>query len=285
MRDHALLAALTRVAFLTLLLTACGGLNPRQELVYDADKACWQEGAATFEGPIGLDGSFRLIGREGEIHKRRNCIIRYLEQAEREGRVPPRPPSLKIALAKTPPPGALVVPQPPAWSKGDEWRFSIESPAGRQTYTRRVDREETLDGVAHYVIKSGTRETFYRKSDLASVQEIQNGVVVARSTPPRLYYVWPLAVGATWEQTYHFERPKDGKSFDTTYSGSVEGEETLTVPAGTFRTLRVVYRNKPDGTINWEQWYAPEARMWVRLREPLKDGVRIRELIAFAPAQ
>jgi hypothetical protein len=274
-----------RVALLALLLVACGGLTPRQEIVYDADKACWQEGAATFEGPIGLDGSFHLIGREGEVHKRRNCIMRYLEQAQREGRVPPLPPSLKISLAKTPSPGALVVSQPPAWSVGDEWLFSWEDPSGRGTYTWRVDREETLEGVAHYVLKSGTLESFYRKSDLASAQDTLNGVVVVRSTPPRLHYVWPLAAGATWEQTYRFERPKDAQAYDAIVAGAVEGEETLTVPAGTFKTLRVVYRSGPGAAINWEQWYAPDVRMWVRRREPLKEGVRTRELIAFAPAR
>ena len=34
--------------------------------------------------------------------------------------------------------------------------------------------------------QSGTREIFYRKSDLASYQDTVNSVIVARGTPPRL---------------------------------------------------------------------------------------------------
>ena len=181
---------------------------------------------------------------------------------------------------------ALVVPEPPVWTTGDRWHFQTISAAGRRTtYTVRVDREETLEGVAYYVVKAGTRETFYRKSDLALSHDRVLGELETRSTPPRLYFVWPLAVGATWEQTYHFERFANKYSYDASYACSVEGEETVTVPAGTFRTLKIVYRTKSKKSVTWEQWYAPEVRMWVRMREPaLEEGERVRELLEFTPA-
>ena len=59
----------------------------------------------------------------------------------------------------------------PAWAQGDEWSFAWEGPRGRGTFTWRVEREDAIDGVPHYVIKTGTREIFYRKDDLALSRE------------------------------------------------------------------------------------------------------------------
>ena len=55
----------------------------------------------------------------------------------------------------------------------------------------------------------------------------------------------------------------------------------MTVPAGTFKALKLVYRNKLTGAIRYEAWYAPEVRHVVMLRERLESGLRIRELTAF----
>jgi len=55
----------------------------------------------------------------------------------------------------------------------------------------------------------------------------------------------------------------------------------VTVPAGTLKTLKVVYRNKRTGAIRYEAWYSPELKQVVKLRENLETGTRIRDLIAF----
>jgi len=140
----------------------------------------------------------------------------------------------------------------PVWKPGYEWAYRYESPAGNGTFVWSVDREEPIDGVPQYVIKTGTREIFYRKSDFALTRETVDGAVVYRSTPPRLH--------------------------DTM---TVEAEETVTVPAGTFKTLKVVCRNKRTGTTRYEAWFSLELKQVVKLRENLETGTRIRELIAF----
>src|SRR5437867_8745455 len=61
---------------------------------------------------------------------------------------------------------AIRVPVP-VWKPGDTWTFCLESPTGKGMYVWSVDREERVEGVAHYVIKQGTREIFYRTADLA----------------------------------------------------------------------------------------------------------------------
>ena len=193
-----------------------------------------------------------------------------------------RPASLKVTRPTTL--SGLVVPEAPMWTKGDEWSFSWEGPAGRGTFTWKVDREEVLDGVEHYVVRSGTREFFYRKSDLAFSQETVQGTVVTRSTPSQVRYVWPLAVGAAWEQTFRRGKEPDRQVHPRVDAVAVEGEETVTVPAGTFRTLKIVYRAPATNAVYYEPWYAPDVGMFVRDREQRQDGLRARELRAFRRA-
>jgi len=169
----------------------------------------------------------------------------------------------------------------PMWETGYEWAYRYESPSGSGTYVWSVDREEMLDGIPHYVIKSGTREIFYRKTDLAASRETVDGALVVKSTPARLHYVWPMRVGQTWEQTVLVERPAVRQTSERPETATVDSEETITVPAGTFRTLKVLYRNTKTGTVSYEAWYAPELMQAVKFREVLQTGVRTRELIAF----
>jgi hypothetical protein len=96
-----------------------------------------------------------------------------------------------------------------------------------------------LDGVQYYVVKAGSRELFHRASDLATGFASVNGVVVRREVPPRLLYAWPLTVGKNWDQRYREENPVDRQTTDHYGVWAVEAEETVTVPAGTFRTLKI----------------------------------------------
>jgi hypothetical protein len=169
----------------------------------------------------------------------------------------------------------------PVWRRGNEWVFRYESAAGNGTFVWSVDREDAIDGVPHYVIKTGTREIFYRKSDFAMTQETVDGAVVLSIKPSRIQLVWPLEVGKTWEQTFVEERPAVRQTVERTDSVTVEAEESVTVPAGTFKTFKVVYRNKKTGRARYEAWYSMELNQVVKLRENLEAGTRVRELISF----
>ncbi len=52
---------------------------------------------------------------------------------------------------------------------------------------------------------------------------------------------------------------------------TVEAEEATTVPAGAFKTLKIVYRFKSTRASSYEERYAPDVRMWVRER-PVTGG-------------
>jgi hypothetical protein len=169
----------------------------------------------------------------------------------------------------------------PIWKIGDEWQYAYKSPSDSGSFVWAVNRIEPLDGVPHYVIKAGTREIFYRVSDLASSLERVDGVVIQRDTPSRLSFVWPLAVGKTWEQTHRQERPVDRTTTDRNSLWTAESEETITVPAGTFRTLKITWRNKNTGALIYEMWWAPDVKQWVKIWEVLSNGIREREMVSF----
>lgn len=194
-------------------------------------------------------------------------------------------PLMAVELTPAVPSAPLGQVMAPVWQMGDEWRYAYKSPSDSGTFVWSVQRIESVDDVPHYVIRSGTREIFYRVSDLAFSFERVDGVVVDRAKPSRLSYVWPLAVGKTWEQSYVREQPVDRQTTNRDSLYTVDAEETITVPAGTFRTLKIIWRNKNTGALNNEVWYAPDVKLWVKMREVLSNGIRERELLAFKRKQ
>jgi hypothetical protein len=178
-------------------------------------------------------------------------------------------------------PGALGPTAAPVWKVGDEWQYAYTGVSGSGTYFWSVDRIQMLDGVEHYVIKGGTREIFYRVSDLAHTLERVRGVIVVRETPSRTSYSWPLVIGKNWEQNYRREAPVDRQTSDEAARWAVESEETVTVPAGTFHTLKITWRNRNTNALIVEMWYAPAVKQFVKERAVLSGGIRERELIFF----
>lgn len=201
-----------------------------------------------------------------------------------------RPPSAEIADLLERFPGArtpvvvreassdLII-ETPSWRPGYSWEFRWESSTGAGTYVSSLDREETIDDVLHYVIKVGKRETFYRKSDLAVTRETLDGAPALVYTPSRLRYPWPLAVGKTCEVTFQEERPAARQTTERSDVITVEAEENVTVPAGTFRTLKLVGRRKASNALRYEEWFSPDLKQWVLVKEYLESGLRVRELI------
>jgi hypothetical protein len=112
-------------------------------------------------------------------------------------------------------------------------------------------------------------------------RETVDGVIVLKYTPSRFYYVWPMHVGQTWDQAILEERPVARQTTERVDTVTVEAEETVTVPAGTFKTLKILYRNKKTGAVRYEAWYSLELKQLVKSRENLESGLRVRELIAF----
>ena len=282
----------TRYVLTTLILAACATTQttPQQDYTYDMGRNC--ETPTTKLERVDPDGRYWILARgvgastSDEYSRFFACMKTqfqahpFLDWAKAQKRDPAQPPvmtgSASPAVAGTF--GPIMA---PVWKIGDEWQYAYKSPTDSGTYVWSVNRVELLDGVDHYVIKTGTREILYRVSDLAASLERVDGVIVLRDTPSRHSYVWPLTVGKTWEQSNRQERPVDRTTLDRNSIWTVEAEETITVLAGTFRTMKISWKNKNTGGLNYEMWFAPDVKQWVKIREILSNGQRERELVSF----
>ena len=90
-----------------------------------------------------------------------------------------------------------------------------------------------------------------------------------------------MTVGQRCEEAHRLERPVDRQTTNRNSVWTVEAEETTTVPAGTFRAFKIVWRNKNTDAMLTEMWYAPDVKQWVKIREVLSNGVREREMVSF----
>jgi hypothetical protein len=170
----------------------------------------------------------------------------------------------------------------PTWRPGYEWSYRWESPRGKGTFVWAVDRVEMVDGAEYYVVKSGQRrEIFWRKSDFLLRMDKVDGAVEQRQTPITPWTMWPLIPGQAWTMHYREQRPADRQTGERKRTCKVEGEEDVTVPAGTFRTLRITCTDDHSGRLVQEIWYGAQVKHWVRERSHLSDGVQERELLNY----
>jgi len=127
----------------------------------------------------------------------------------------------------------------PPWAIGDEWSYRWESPRGKGTFVRAVNRFETMDGIEWVVMSSGNREIFYRRADGAHYLEKVGGVVEVRNTPPVNMVLFPLAAGKTWNPAYTRELPAARQTEEMLLDCRIDPEQSVTVPAGTFRGFHI----------------------------------------------
>ena len=166
----------------------------------------------------------------------------------------------------------------PVWKLGDEWSFQQESPPEKLTYVDVLSREETVDGIQCYVIASAGSEYYYRRTDIALyLRRDSSGGTVYRHVPPHAFLAWPMMVGKEWQETTNRERPQIPQSEEFRLVMRIEATETVTVPAGTFDTFKIVRRNNRTGLVDGEFWYSPDVRYLVRYR----IGNTLRELTKF----
>lgn len=191
------------------------------------------------------------------------------------------PPETRATESPIPSPGGTDHVSAPQWKTGDRWVIQWQNPRGSGTTVWTVDREETVEGVEHYVIASGPWTSFWTKPDLAFHADQYAGVTVTLYDPPQARYVWPLFPGKTWTQTYRRDDRRQDAITEVTMACRVESAESVAVPAGTFAALKIVCRNQGTDAIIHETWYAPAVKSWVRERGRFAFGIQERALVAF----
>ena len=106
-------------------------------------------------------------------------------------------------------------------------------------------------------------------------------------------FAFPLVIGKTWRDEVTISDSGTSGETRARLSGKVIGWESVTVPAGTFRALRIelrgTYSSDGDGsgTIEDTLWYSPEVRNAVRAeyKDTVGSGSRynhdIHELVRY----
>jgi hypothetical protein len=156
-------------------------------------------------------------------------------------------------------PGLLEIlpPDAPVWKVGDTWRYSdgydlkVSTVLGNDTTFQRLDTEDD------WVVR---RSLFKVRSKQG---KILREVVYRTKDPEELF---PLEVGK--QVVFLEEYLRAGELIQHNTSWTVEGKETVQVPAGTFDCWILVKRTRGlqsnwTGSERW--WYSPEAKHYVRM--------------------
>jgi hypothetical protein len=282
-----------------LTVGGCASLQstPIQEYVWEMGHNCehtnssWQLDRVDAQGTYWIRGGNATSSANFQQCMQEQYRLHPYQQWLAANRKTPAPstetkqpePARRELAAKAPAPLAVSTATLPVWNPGDEWQYRWESPQGKGTFVWAVaTREEMIDGVPFYVVKSGTtREIYYRKTDFAYYMETVNGQVETRHTPPRAFFTWPLVPGAKVNATYTRERPLDRQTDEMALTCETAGVEPVTVPAGTFDAVKLTCRNSRTNAVVSEMWLSPAVKHMVRERTQLPNGVRERELIGF----
>jgi uncharacterized caspase-like protein len=189
------------------------------------------------------------------------------------GQAPQKPTRLALAA-----PGSAAIAglsAPPAVKVGDNWAYKVTD----RDYTVVRERKSVtrIESVTNSEIRmrSGSRNTFRYTPDWSLIANVPGDGVERRFAPPIPVYSFPLEPGKTWQARFRNTR-SDGKIYDNDRSVTVEGWEEVTVPAGTFRALKVsslTYYRRVDsggsggGRIVFKYWYVPEVKRPVRIED------------------
>ena len=154
----------------------------------------------------------------------------------------------------------------PTWSLGDRWI--------RNDGIWELIRVEPENYVFSAVV---AQEELHFSRDLVIARYKYFGHTSFEFTPvPKLE--WPLRVGSQGATIGRFT-PRYSAPYDAEFRWAVEAYEDVTVPAGTFKAFRIVYRIAPrlatnfarqswqsvaPSTVTLKYWYAPEVRQFVK---------------------
>jgi hypothetical protein len=156
-------------------------------------------------------------------------------------------------------PEPIVVSAPPEWRPGDQWVYTWTSGSTSGTKTMEVLETREINTVSFYLVGVGGMEQFYTR-DLQWAGSMRDGKVQARMIPPQPWFIWPLEMGRHWTHRGTYEDPSGKRPQNDSFS--VAGTEVVEVPAGQFRTLKVVREtNSRDAD---QYWYASEVGFYVK---------------------
>jgi hypothetical protein len=168
-----------------------------------------------------------------------------------------------VTSAQTPPPDAEIF-EAPTWKVGDRFVFQ------KGGLARLAFRVESTEKGVHRLVdeQSGLVELVGEDLSDRGQEKIDAPELTISYDPADFSFSWPLWVGKRW--TCHFvRRAHNQPDLPLVVTYECDGIESVTVPAGTFRCLRVWRRARLAAQGRYVDrislaWYAPEPGIVVR---------------------
>jgi tetratricopeptide (TPR) repeat protein len=172
-------------------------------------------------------------------------------------------------------------------------------PPGTRWITRSLGPTGGTQLTTYTVLEPGSfrGRSGFRVADNVGVQFFERGsrnwfATVVRDTersgaiPHHGVFAWPLEVGKSWSAVYQYRDHARNLRFNRVETAwRVAAEEEVSVPAGTFKALRLEGSNNSN---TWTTWYAPSVLLVVRevqerkAGNPLGPGRTVSEVIRHA---
>lgn len=147
-------------------------------------------------------------------------------------------------------------------NQGSEWVYVF----GSDELTFKVTGEETVNGkkcsIYEAVMKGiPSQREYYQKTDkelIAVMRSYGNGQIKVNLNPPETLMKFPLKTGDSWTWSGQL-----GNTEKVTFNFKVSKKEKITVPAGTFNSIKIEINGSTQGgkSISTERWYAPNVGM------------------------
>jgi hypothetical protein len=135
---------------------------------------------------------------------------------------------------------------------GNTWRFKVTVAGMEKTITTKIAKHEMVDGKKLARLESpDTPATEHLiQTDKGVFRHRFNGAEVS---PPFQLIAYPPKVGAKWKGEFTVQNAK------STYDGEVQAEETIEVPAGKFKTVKVQVNLVENGQkVTVTYWFAKD---------------------------
>jgi hypothetical protein len=107
---------------------------------------------------------------------------------------------------------------------------------------------------------------------------------------PLIWFKFPLSPGKTWAQSAHWETPALDVAGTEEVRGKVIGWETVKVPAGSYKALRVEIRDRIIGSggvydlVTLTYWYVPEVNRFVKYSySSIYEGAVDAQMVSYKP--
>jgi hypothetical protein len=170
----------------------------------------------------------------------------------------------------------------PIWRINDTWTYTRTAHANAQTHV--TERSKYTLAVSaktqdHYTVEYSSFDSDGKLSRALQYWSMATNFVNRGGNGGKLqeflWYKWPLVEGNTWETMWF--HPTVGEA---PWTAKVRGWETVTVPAGTFRAMRIelknsCYYNSVDAGVCSQTdvvWYSPLVKRHVRLERRAYKG-------------